>query len=376
MTKPEQVRIVLAGGGSGGHIYPLLALAEELRRRGDQYEVHYIGLRGGPEADLVPPAGLPFWPISAAKLHRHFNWSNFSMPFRLLGGIIESYRLLGRLRPALVICKGGYVSLPVAVAAWLRSLPIVVHESDTVMGLANRLAARIAVRVYTAFPAEFYPETLRPKVRPLGLPIAGELSAWEGVPADPLVLIIGASQGARRLNELIRPILPELLEVATVIHSTGPLDYPTFQPLKRQLKRAPYRYLPAAQLPHQQLLDLLPQVTLAVSRSGSGGIELLSAGVPTIFVPLSTSAADHQAHNAAYWTRHGAALAVNEQVATPDLLGRFILKLLADKAELTKLSHQACRLMPKNAVVAIVDDLVGPHPGQQKTDSGQSNLLD
>ena len=357
--RSETLKVVLSGGGTGGHVFKALAIAEELRRRRPDVKLTLIGLAAGPEAKQSRAAGIEFRPISATKLHRFMTVQNLAVPFKLMKSVGEAKAILAQIKPHLVICVGGFVALPVARAAAKLDIPYVVHESDVVLGLANKMAAADARRLYTAFPPDLFPESERPKIVRSGLPIFGRLHPRIESPAQPTLLILGGSQGAHRLNELIRPIVGDLLEFADVIHQAGELDFPLFEHLPEKMAGKPYRYLPVAGIEHKKLLRLMQLTTLAISRAGSSGIELLMSGVPTVFLPLSSAAADHQTKNAQYYVNNEAALYLDERVITSPMLLDFLRHLLPDEKRLAVLSQNAGKLFPLDAARIIVDDLIG-----------------
>lgn len=356
----EALKVVLAGGGTSGHVFKALAIAEELKRRRPDVQLTYIGLATGPEAKLAREAGIEFKPVSATKLHRFLTAKNLMVPFKLMKSTGEARAILAAIKPHLVICAGGFVALPVARSAAKLDIPYVMHESDAVLGLANRMAVAAARRLYTAFPPNLFPDNLRPKIVQSGLPIIDKLYPQSVKPGQPTILILGGSQGAHRLNELIQPIIGDLLEFADVIHQAGKLDFPLFEQMPKKLADKPNRYLPVAGIEHKKLLRLMQLTTLAISRAGSSGIELLMSGVPTVFLPLSTAAADHQAKNAQYYVNNEAALCLDERVITSPMLLDFLRHLLPDETRLANLSRHARELFPLNAAQIIVDDLIGP----------------
>ena len=220
-------KIVLTGGGTAGHVTPNIALIPEPQKQG--YEVHYIGSYEGIGSRLIPELGIPYYGISSGKLRRYIDPKNLSDPFKVIRGYGQARKLLKLLRPDVVFSKGGFVSVPVVVAAKSRHIPCVLHESDMTPGLANKICIPCADRVCTNFP-----ETLKhlPEHKGVltGSPIRQELfqgSKEKGLAfcgftdEKPVILIIGGSLGAVRVNEAVRAILPQLLERFQIIHLCG-----------------------------------------------------------------------------------------------------------------------------------------------------------
>ena len=210
-------KIVLTGGGTLGHVTPHLALIPHLREEG--YEIHYIGTKEGMEADKIRSIpGVTYHAVKTGKLRRYFSWQNFTDPFRVIAGAFQSAHLMGRLKPDVVFSKGGFVAVPVVVGAWLHRVPVLCHESDLTPGLANKLCKPFATRMVTTFPecaqalgkkAECAGTPLRPELftgeREKGLKLLG----FDG--SKPVLLMMGGSSGAQRVNQALREALPQLL---------------------------------------------------------------------------------------------------------------------------------------------------------------------
>ncbi len=204
-------RIVLTGGGTAGHVTPNIALLPRLKELG--YDIHYIGSYDGIERKLIEQCHIPYYGISSGKLRRYFDWKNFSDPFKVMKGYRQARALLKKLNPDVLFSKGGFVSVPVILAAKHRKIPAIIHESDITPGLANKLAIPNASKVCCNFP-----ETLQylpaEKAVLTGSPIRKE-------PDKPVILIIGGSSGSQFINEVVRSLLPELLQNYQVLHLCG-----------------------------------------------------------------------------------------------------------------------------------------------------------
>ena len=219
--------IVLTGGGTAGHVTPNIALIPKLRELG--YKISYIGSYEGIEKKLIEELGIPYYGISSGKLRRYFDLKNFTDPFRVLKGFGEAKKLLKQLKPDVVFSKGGFVTVPVVIAAGRRKIPTIIHESDMTPGLANKICIPSATKVCCNFP-ETVKSLPADKAVLTGTPIRQELlngskeAAREfcGFTDDkPVLMVIGGSLGAASVNENIRKILPELLKEFQVIHLCG-----------------------------------------------------------------------------------------------------------------------------------------------------------
>lgn len=310
--------IVLTGGGTAGHVTPHLALLPRLKEQG--WDVHYIGSKEGIERSLV--AGIPYSPVATGKLRRYFDWRNFVDPLRVLLGTVQAFVLLGRIRPTVVFSKGGFVSVPVAVAAKLRRIPVVLHESDITPGLANRLVLPFADRVCVTFPetAAHFAEN---KVTVTGTPLrealfAGDrpqgLAICQFTPGRPVLLVMGGSSGSAVLNGALRQALDVLTRTYQIIHlcGRGNLDGSLEgHPAYRQFEYA------AEDLPH-----LLAAADFVVSRAGANSLfELLALKKPNLLVPLSRkSSRGDQIANAASFAKQGFSRVLAEEDLTAEVL--------------------------------------------------------
>ena len=220
-------RIILTGGGTAGHVTPNMALIPTLKERG--YDIEYIGSYDGMEKKLIEDLGIPYHGIATGKLRRYFSLRNFSDPFRVVKGLNEAKKLMKELKPDVVFSKGGFVSVPVVLAASSKKIPCIIHESDMTPGLANKISIPKAAKVCCNFP-ETMENLPAGKAVVTGTPIRQELFAGDPVKAmtfcgftemRPTLLVIGGSSGSVRVNEAIRSCLPELTKKYNVIHLCG-----------------------------------------------------------------------------------------------------------------------------------------------------------
>lgn len=285
---------------------PNLALATELRIRHPHVRFRYIGSRLALDAALVKASGIPFHSIFAGKLRRYFSWRNFLDPFLVLTGFFQALLILIRFRPQAVFCKGGYVSVPVALAAFLMRRPVILHESDAVMGLANRISARFAQKICLSFPSDAYHGK---KYVVTGNPVRSGLK--EGQPQKgwqitgfkkglPVILVWGGSLGAQQINEMIAGSFDGFVEHFQLIHITGKgkapnLSHPNYRP---------FEYV------GDELRHLYAITDLMVSRAGANSLaEIALLQKPAILIPLPN--ADQQA-NARVFEEAGASHVLKE----------------------------------------------------------------
>lgn len=313
-------KIVLTGGGTAGHVTPNIALLPRLIKAG--YQVSYIGSCKGIEKELIQAADIPYYGISSGKLRRYLDLKNLSDPFKVLKGLGQAIRLLRRLKPDIVFSKGGFVSVPVVLAARIRKIPVIIHESDLTPGLANKIAIPAAKKVCCNFP-----ETLKylPKEKAVltGSPIRQELLSGNAESArsychfnteKPVLLVIGGSSGSKVINDAIRSQLPALLQKYQIIHLCGRGNVDASQ--TGAAGYAQYEYIST------QLKDMFALADIVISRAGANAIcELLALRKPNILIPLSASASrGDQILNANSFQKQGFSYVIEEENLTADTL--------------------------------------------------------
>ena len=313
-------RIVLTGGGTAGHVTPNIALLPKLYELG--YDVHYIGSYNGIEKTLIENCQVPYYGISSGKLRRYFDLKNFSDPFKVVKGFSEAAKLLKKLKPDVVFSKGGFVSVPVVLAAKQQRIPVIIHESDMTPGLANKLSIPAASKVCCNFP-ETISHLPKGKAVLSGSPIREELLSGSRAKAlkftglsgsKPVLLIIGGSLGSVVVNEAVRSILPKLLKKFDIIHlcGKGKLD----QTLTAMNGYVQYEYI------SEELKDLFALSDIVISRAGANSIcEFLALRKPALLIPLSAAASrGDQILNARSFEKQGYAAVLEEEQLNADTL--------------------------------------------------------
>ena len=345
-------RIVLTGGGTAGHVTPNIALIPRLQELG--YDIEYIGSYNGIEKHLIEEMGIPYYGIDSGKLRRYFDTKNLTDPFRVVHGFGQAKALLKKLKPDVLFSKGGFVAVPVVLAAKQLHIPAIIHESDMTPGLANKLAIPSATKVCCNFP-----ETLQylPKEKAVltGSPIRKELregskeAALEfcGFRGDkPTLLIIGGSLGSVNVNNAIRGILPALLEKFQVIHlcGKGKLD----ESLNHTEGYVQFEYIKA------ELADLFALADIVVSRAGANAIcELLDLRKPALLIPLGSNASrGDQILNAESFKKQGFCEVLTEDELSPELLKKTIFRLYDSREEYIE-------AMQKSDLSSAVDKITG-----------------
>lgn len=290
---------------------------------------------------MVEAAGISFKGISAGKLRRYFDFQNFTDLFRIAAGLGQALKIIDRFKPDVVFAKGGYVTLPVIVAAGMRKIPVVAHESDSKLGLSNRLGLRWVTKLATAFPVEAVKgqspalKSWTGEVVHTGLPV--EDSFVNAIPSrpfangKPILLVTGGSQGSSFINQVVAQALSELLPKVNVIHYTGNNDFPSISSYYRSLDPKWEGSWIVKGFDVDDFRSYLKGADIVLSRSGSFIFELEALGKVGILVPLPNSADNHQQENARFLADGLAAIMVEQRDLTPDRLVREVEGLLADK---------------------------------------------
>ena len=323
--------IVLTGGGTAGHVTPNIALIPRLKELG--YTISYIGSYEGIEKKLIEELGIPYYGISSGKLRRYFDLKNFSDPFRVLKGFSQARKILKDLKPDVVFSKGGFVTVPVVIAAKRLKIPALIHESDMTPGLANKICIPSAAKVCCNFP-----ETLKylPKDKAVltGSPIRAELLEGDRSAGlsyahldenRPVLLIIGGSLGSVAVNTAVRKILPQLLNTFQIIHicGKGNLD----ESLIGTEGYVQYEYVDAP------LKHLFAAADVVISRAGANSIcELLALRKPNLLIPLSAAASrGDQILNADSFARQGFSKVLKEEELSDETLSTAVFDLYKNR---------------------------------------------
>lgn len=350
-------RIVLTGGGTAGHVTPNIALLPALKEAG--YDIQYIGSYNGMEKSLIEDYNIPYHGISSGKLRRYFDLKNFTDPFRVIKGFFEAKKLMKELRPNVVFSKGGFVSVPVVMAAKRNKIPAIIHESDMTPGLANKLCFSSASKICCNFP-ETVASLPASKAILTGSPIRSELRegdadagrAFTGVGSDkPVILIMGGSLGAVKVNTAVRAILPELLKDFYVIHlcGKGKLD----ESLLDVAGYVQYEYI------KDELKDLFAMCDLVISRAGANAIcELLFLQKPNLLIPLSAAASrGDQVLNARSFEKQGFSKVLEEEELTDELLLSTVKDLYEQRETYVQTMKQSSQNDAVKTVVSLVEEL-------------------
>lgn len=351
--------IVLTGGGTAGHVTPNIALIPRLKELG--YQISYIGSYEGIEKKLIEELGIPYYGISSGKLRRYFDLKNFSDPFRVLKGFGQARKLLKELKPDVVFSKGGFVTVPVVIAAKKCRIPAIIHESDMTPGLANKLCLSSAAKICCNFP-ETVNSLPKDKAVLTGTPIRQELMDGDKETArefcgftdeKPVLMVIGGSLGAASVNENIRKILPELLKDFQVIHLCG--KGKTDESLKSTEGYVQFEYI------REELPDLFALADIVISRAGANAIcELNALKKPNLLIPLSANASrGDQILNARSFERQGFSMVMEEEEITEQSLLEAVHKLYANRQAYINAMSNSRHMDSIHQITSIIEEFAG-----------------
>jgi len=352
--------IIFTGGGTGGSVSPLLAVYEEMQARYGQYRFAWVGTRQGIERKMVAKAGINYYAITAGKLRRYFSWRNFSDLVKIILGIFQSLILIWRLKPALVVSAGSFVSVPFVWTAAMFNIPSVIHQQDALPGLANKLMAPFAAKVTVTFEQS--------------LKDFGKKAVWTGNPVRrslivdsrkskveshfgfennfPVILVLGGGTGAKAINELVWSSLDELMQFCQIIHLAGKnkSDIHKSQVVSQ-------RYFQTEFLDVDGMAEALNAADIVVSRCGMGVLsELSELGKPAILIPIPGS---HQELNAKMFSDRQAAIVLSQQDLSNGKFVQTVKELVLDRSRQSLLSVNIRKVIKPNAAETIAAILAG-----------------
>ena len=360
----KKLKIILTGGGTGGHVFPILAIVSELKRLSEkEIDFLWVGSKTGPEKDIAGKYGIKFRSVYTGKIRRYFSWRNILDIFRNPVGIVQSFFIIKSFRPDVIFSKGGYVSIPAVLAGWFCKIPSLIHESDTVPGLANRFLSKYSRKIAISFE-ESKGYFSSQKCVLTGNPIRPEIlegSKERGFRyfgleyGRPVILVIGGSQGSQKINEIIIEALPKLQEKYQVIHLSGEKNLQAISHKAQNLKY--YKLYPF--LPANKIADAQEAADLIVSRAGANALaELATLGKPSILVPLPTAASDHQRKNAQVFEKAEAAWVIEEKDLTAEALVKEINWLFSHAERMDKMAGNVLKLARPNAAKIIAEEIL------------------
>ena len=367
------MRILFTGGGTGGHFYPIIGVVEgiweEVRKRNLISPQLYYMSTDPYDEEMLYRNNVEFRKITAGKMRRYFSLLNFFDILKTGLGIIQAFWQVFFIFPDVIFCKGGYPSFPVVLAGKFFRIPVFVHESDTVPGRVNKWAGKFAKRVALSFPeaSEYFPED---KVAYTGNPIRQEIKvpakegAYEFLELDrevPVVLVLGGSQGAQKINNALLDTLADLVQEYQIIHQTGEEKFEEVKGIAElKLENSDYgaRYKIFGHLNDLALRMSAGAADMIISRAGSAIFEIAVWGVPSILIPISISGGDHQRKNAFTYARSGAAQVIEESNLKPSILKSEISIIMNDEEKYKQMIKGAKEFARPDAGEKIAKELI------------------
>lgn len=362
------MRVILTGGGTGGHIYPALSIGRGLQERYPGVEILYVGTDRGLEADIVPKSGYKFKSVSVAGFKRSLSPKNIAVIWRAVKGYVQAANIIKSFKPTVVVGTGGYVCGPVVLAAARRGIPTLVHEQNAYPGVTNKILARFVSQVTVTFEdsVSYFPP--RAVVKVTGLPVrpeffqADRIKSLQTLGLDPgkfVILVFGGSRGARRINLAMVDVLKKYQgdQRLQILHVTGQAGHEEYLTALQQagislvkdgnITIIPYLY---------NMPDALAAADLAICRAGAATLaEITALGRPAILVPYPYAAENHQEFNARALSDREAAILIRDAELTGEILVRQIENLLADRGKLVRMTGQSKELGRPRALADILD---------------------
>ncbi len=348
------MKILLSGGGTMGSVSPLVAAYQEIKKIRPETEFLFVGTSDGPEKSAIESYKIPFRAIAAGKWRRYFELRNLVDPFRIIWGFIQAYFILGKFRPNAVMIAGAFVGVPMAWAAWLRRIPILIHQQDIIPGLANKLMANIATKISVSFEIslkDFFPNktvltgnAVRREFYDCDPKVSGQF--FDLKDDLPTLLILGGGTGAIKINEIVEKSLADLLQFCQIIHITG-------KGKKIEVAADGYHQF---EFLANGMTEAMCSSDLIVTRGGlSTASECIIMAKPTIIIPMP---ATHQELNAQYFQKSNAAYVLSQQSLTPEMFISVIKDLLYDAGQRENLSRNIAKMMPHDGAARIAQLLL------------------
>lgn len=360
------MKILLAGGGTGGHIMPILAVVRQLKRVEPKTKFLWLGMKNGPEAKIAQDNFINFKPIFAGKLRRYFSLRNITDFVKLPIGVVQAYLAVKKFKPDVCFSKGGYVSVPAVIACSRLNVPVILHESDVVAGRANLFMAKYATKIALGFEEGKQSfKNYEDKIVVIGNPVREEVlvaSREKGMldfklnKNKPVLLVMGGSQGARKINELILNSLDKLLQKWQIIHLLGPSLGSQVLGSSGALAKDYHAF---KFLNGNKMGEAYACADLVVSRAGANSLaEIAALGKAAILIPYPYASANHQKLNAEIYVKKGAAIILDEKDLTSERLLVEINKLADDKNKLESLKMAMLKMSDKNAAEKLTVEIL------------------
>lgn len=373
------MRVLLSGGGTGGHVYPAIAIANKIKEEHPEAEILFVGTQKGIESEIVPKYGYRLETVTVQGFKRKIDLDNVKRIFKLFKGLEQSRRVVKKFKPDVVIGTGGYVSGPVLFNSAINKVPTVVHEQNSFPGVTNKILSKMVTKVLTSFEDSHqrFPEDSRGKLTLTGNPVRKEiLNARKniarrnlGITEDKkMVLCYGGSGGSEDINNAMRLVIDNMVkEDVAFIFATGKYYYEEFSQTISHLNLKPYQKV----VPYlEDMANALAASDLVIGSAGAISLaEITALGKPSIIIPKAYTAENHQEYNAKSIENQGAGIAILEKDLTPEKLNETVFRLLGDKEKLIDMANASKEIGKPEAIEIIYDEILKIYNANNKQKS-------
>ncbi|MDU1201387.1 MAG: undecaprenyldiphospho-muramoylpentapeptide beta-N-acetylglucosaminyltransferase [Clostridiales bacterium] len=362
------MKVLLAGGGTGGHVYPAIAIANKIKEHNPDCEILFVGTKNGIESEIVPKAGFELKTVTVQGFKRKIDLDNIKRVFKLCKGLEQSRRIVKKYKPDIVIGTGGYVSGPVLFNAAMNKRVTIVHEQNSFPGVTNKILSKVATKVLTSFEDSHkrFPEASQDKLVLTGNPVRKEILNSRkfiarknlGISEDKkMVLCYGGSGGSEEINDAMRLVIENMVkEDVAFIFATGKVYYDEFIETIKDIELKPYQRV----MPYlDNMADGLAASDIVIGSAGAISLaEITALGKPSIIIPKAYTAENHQEYNAKSIESQGAGIAILEKDLTPQSLNEAVFKLLGDKELLIDMANNAKKIGKPEAIDLIYNEIM------------------
>ncbi|AWH78350.1 undecaprenyldiphospho-muramoylpentapeptide beta-N-acetylglucosaminyltransferase [Clostridioides difficile] len=373
------MKVLLSGGGTGGHVYPAIAIANKIRDEHPDAEIIFVGTEKGIESEIVPKYGFELKTVTVQGFKRKIDFDNVKRVFKLFKGLEQSRKIVKKFKPDIVIGTGGYVSGPVLFNASMGKIPAIIHEQNSFPGVTNKILSKTVTKVLTSFEDSHkrFPEAAEEKLVFTGNPVRKEiLLSRKNIARKNLsisdekrmVLCYGGSGGSRKINDAMRLVIKNMVnEDIAFIFATGKSYYDEFMESISDINLKPYQKV----VPYlEDMANALAASDLVIGSAGAISLaEITALGKPSIIIPKAYTAENHQEYNAKSIEKQGAGIAILEKNLTPESLNTAVFKLLGDRELLVDMANASKTIGKPEAIDLIYDEIMKVYNSTQKSTS-------
>ncbi|MDB0438348.1 undecaprenyldiphospho-muramoylpentapeptide beta-N-acetylglucosaminyltransferase [Clostridioides difficile] len=371
------MKVLLSGGGTGGHVYPAIAIANKIRDEHPDAEIMFVGTEKGIESEIVPKYGFELKTVTVQGFKRKIDFDNVKRVFKLFKGLEQSRKIVKKFKPDVVIGTGGYVSGPVLFNASMGKIPAIIHEQNSFPGVTNKILSKTVTKVLTSFEDSHkrFPEAAEEKLVFTGNPVRKEILLSRkniarknlGISEEKkMVLCYGGSGGSRKINDAMRLVIKNMVnEDIAFIFATGKSYYEEFMESISNINLKPYQKV----VPYlEDMANALAASDLVIGSAGAISLaEITALGKPSIIIPKAYTAENHQEYNAKSIEKQGAGIAILEKNLTPESLNTAVFKLLGDRELLVDMANASKNVGRPEAIDLIYDEIIKVYNSTQKS---------